>query len=39
MLKVKNVSKIYKKGSQEVKAIDNVSLTISKSDFVLDYWT
>lgn len=34
MLKVKNVSKIYKKGSQEVKAIDDVSLTISKSDFV-----
>lgn len=34
MLKVKNVSKIYKKGSQEIKAIDDVSLTISKSDFV-----
>lgn len=34
MLKVKNVSKIYQKGSQEVKAIDDVSLTISKGDFV-----
>lgn len=34
MIKVKNVSKIYKKGSQEVKAIDDVSLTISKGDFV-----
>lgn len=34
MLKVKNVSKIYKKGCQEVKAIDDVSLTISKGDFV-----
>ena len=28
MLKVKNVSKIYKKRDQEVKAIDNVSLEI-----------
>lgn len=34
MLKVENVSKIYKKGNQEVKAIDDVSLTISKGDFV-----
>ncbi len=34
MLKVKNVSKIYKKGQQEVKAIDNVSLSIAKGDFV-----
>ena len=34
MLKVKNVSKIYKKGSQEVKAIDDVSLTIPQGDFV-----
>lgn len=34
MLKVKNVSKIYKKGGQEVKAIDNVSLSIPKGDFV-----
>lgn len=34
MLKVKNVSKIYKKGSQEVRAVDDVSLAISKGDFV-----
>jgi putative ABC transport system ATP-binding protein len=34
MLKIKNVSKIYKKREQEVKAIDNVSLEIPKGDFV-----
>lgn len=34
MLKVKNVSKIYKKNSEEVKAIDNVSLEIASGDFV-----
>lgn len=34
MIKVKNVSKIYKKGGQEIKAIDDVSLTISKGDFI-----
>lgn len=34
MLKVKNVSKIYKKQTQEVKAIDNVSLEIPSGDFV-----
>lgn len=34
MLKVKNVSKIYKKNAEEVKAIDNVSLEISCGDFV-----
>lgn len=34
MLKVKNVSKIYKKQGQEVKAIDNVSLEILSGDFV-----
>jgi putative ABC transport system ATP-binding protein len=34
MLKVKNVSKIYKKGGQEVRAIDNISLIIPKGDFV-----
>lgn len=34
MLKVKNVSKIYKKGIQEIKAIDNVSIHISKGDFI-----
>lgn len=34
MLTVKNVSKIYKKRDQEVKAIDNVSLVIPTGDFV-----
>lgn len=34
MLKVKSVSKIYKKRDQEVKAIDNVTLEIPKGDFV-----
>lgn len=34
MLKVQNVSKIYKKGSQEVRAIDNISLMIPRGDFV-----
>lgn len=34
MLKVKRVSKIYKKHAQEVKAIDDVSLEIAKGDFV-----
>lgn len=34
MLKVKRVSKIYKKRDQEVKAIDDVSLEIPKGDFV-----
>lgn len=34
MLKVKNVSKIYKKNAEEVKAIDNVSLEIASGDFV-----
>lgn len=34
MLKVKNVSKIYKKNAEEVKAIDNVSLEIPSGDFV-----
>lgn len=34
MLKVKSVSKIYRKGGQEVKAVDNVSLEIPWGDFV-----
>ena len=34
MLKVKNVSKIYKKKDEEVRAIDNVSLEIPSGDFV-----
>lgn len=34
MLAVKNVSKVYKKGDQEVKAIDEISLEIPAGDFV-----
>ena len=34
MLEVKNVSKIYKKNTEEVKAIDSVSLEIFSGDFV-----
>ena len=34
MLKVKNVSKIYKKQNHEVKAIDKISLEIPSGDFV-----
>lgn len=34
MLKVKNVSKIYIKKDEEVRAIDNVSLEIPSGDFV-----
>ena len=34
MLKVTNVSKIYKKKEEEVRAIDNISLEIPSGDFV-----
>ena len=34
MLNAKNISKIYMKGAQEIKAIDNVSFEIPKGDFV-----
>ena len=34
MLNVKNVSKIYKKKDEEIRAIDNVSLEIPSGDFV-----
>lgn len=34
MLKVKNVSKIYKRRDEEIRAIDNVSLEIPSGDFV-----
>ncbi len=34
MIKIKNVSKIYKKRDQEIKAIDNVSLEVAQGDFV-----
>ena len=32
-LKVENLCKIYGKGDNQVKALDNVSLTIDKGDF------
>jgi len=34
MITVKNISKIYKTGEVEVKALDNVSFNIDKGDFV-----
>lgn len=34
MLEMQNVSKIYKKGQQEIKAIEDMSLKIPKGDFV-----
>lgn len=34
MLKMNKVSKIYKKGNQEIRAIDGISLEISSGDFV-----
>ncbi len=34
MLKIKNVSKIYRKGQQIIKAIDHVTLDIPQGDFV-----
>lgn len=34
MLKVKKVSKTYKRGNQEIKAIDDISLDIPSGDFV-----
>ncbi len=34
IVKVENLSKIYGKGSTEVKALDNVSLSIEKGEFV-----
>lgn len=34
MLQVKNISKVYQKNDQEVKAIDNVTLNLTNGDFV-----
>lgn len=34
IVKVENLSKVYGKGSTEVKALDNVSLSIEKGEFV-----
>jgi len=34
ILKVKNLTKVYGKGKTEVKALDNVSFTIEKGEFV-----
>ena len=35
MLEIKNISKIYRKGSEEFIALENVNLKIKKGDFVL----
>ena len=32
-LKIENLSKVYGKGENQVKALDNVSLTIEKGEF------
>ena len=34
MIKIKNVSKVYKMGEEEIHALNNVSLTIDKGEFV-----
>ena len=34
LIELKNITKIYKLGSQEVKALDGVSLKIDKGEFV-----
>lgn len=34
MLKMDKVSKVYQRGNKEIKALDNMSLNISKGDFV-----
>lgn len=34
ILKVENLSKVYGKGDAQVKALDNVSFTVAKGDFV-----
>ena len=35
MITLKNISKTYKVGDQEVKALDNVSLSIEKGKFTI----
>ena len=34
LLKVENLTKIYGKDENQVKALDNVSLTVEKGEFV-----
>ena len=34
ILEIKNLSKIYGKGETEVKALDNVSFSVDKGEFV-----
>ena len=34
MIKIKNVSKIYTMGEEKIHALDNVSITIQKGEFV-----
>lgn len=35
IVEIKNVSKIYKIGEKEFKALDNISLSIKKGEFVV----
>ena len=34
MIKIKNVSKIYTMGEEKIHALDHVSLTIDKGEFI-----
>ena len=34
MIKIKNVSKIYTMGEEQIHALDDVTLTINKGEFV-----
>ena len=35
ILRVENLTKIYKNGSNEIRAVDNVSFSVEKGDFSL----
>ena len=35
MIEFQNVSRIYKSGTHEIRAIDNISLKIDKGEFVV----
>ena len=34
MIKIKNISKIYKMGEEEIRALDKVTIKIEKGEFV-----
>ena len=34
MINIKNISKIYKMGEEQINALDNVSINIEKGEFV-----